>query len=113
MDFHDTLNEGDTSHATESGTYTVELSDGASYTHTLSVPYAYEIVGWDVAIEAWEKGEQVSRTDTFTDSDGVTSVETAYTTKKTPINVTLDRLATWDNIPEVGQGVSGTAVYNA
>ena len=99
--------------APESGTYTIALSDGNSYTHTLNVPYAYEIVNWDVTVESWEKGEQVSRTDTFTDSNGVTSVETAYTTKKTPISFTLDRLATWDNIPEVGKGVSGTAEYKA
>lgn len=98
---------------TADGTYTVALSDGNAYTHTLNVPKAYEIVGWDVAIESWEQGEQVSRTDAYTDSNGVTSVETAFTTKKTPISVKIDRLTTWDNMPEVGQSVSGTAVYTA
>lgn len=100
--------------ATESGTYTATLSDKNTYTNTVAVPTPYDITGWDVKIEALSASEKkITRTDTYTDSKGNTSVEFKYDTVKTPITVHLDKLVTWDKIPEVGKGMSGTGHYTA
>src|SRR5207237_719744 len=45
--------------------------------------------------------------------DGVSTTNRKTSTIKTPISVQLDRLTTWDNIPAVGKGVSGTGHYEA
>lgn len=45
--------------------------------------------------------------------DDVTTVNSHYETDKTPINVKLDTMTTWDNIPEVGDTISGNGVYKA
>lgn len=99
---------------TQSGAYTVQLSDGTEQSSSVSVPAAYDVTDWDVTVEAWSAGEEkLYRTDSFTDSMGNTSVEYTYDTIKTNTNVKLDRLTTWDQIPEVGQGVSGRGYYRA
>lgn len=100
--------------ATESGTYTATLSDGTAYTNTLVVAAPYDITGWDLIVEAWSASdERLTRTDTYTDSKGNTSVEYTYDTVKTDTTVHLDKLTTWDRIPEIGQGASGTGHYTA
>lgn len=100
--------------ATESGTYTATLSDGTAYTNTLAVAAPYDITGWDLTVEAWSASdERLTRTDTYTDSKGNTSVEYTYDTVKTDTTVHLDKLTTWDRIPEIGQGASGTGHYTA
>ena len=80
--------------------------------HTIDVPQPYEITGWDLRVESWTPGETVSRTETLPGST-LTTTEYAVTTKKTDINVQLDTLTTWDNIPEVGKAVSGKGYYSA
>ncbi|MCI8497702.1 MAG: hypothetical protein HFE85_05595, partial [Clostridiales bacterium] len=97
---------------TESGTYSTQLSDGSSEQHTMDVPAAYDITGWNLRVESWTPGEKVSRTETLPGSS-VTTTEYAVTTKKTDIQVQLDKLTTWDKIPEVGKTVSGKGYYSA
>lgn len=100
--------------ATKSGTYTAKTNNGAAYTNTVAVPAASDITGWNLTVEAWSASEEkLTRTDTFTDSAGNTSVEYTYDTIKTNIDVHLDKLTTWDKISEVGLGVSGKGYYSA
>ena len=100
--------------ATKSGTYTAKANDGTVYKNTVAVPDASDITGWTLTVEAWSASEEkLTRTDTFTDSKGNTSVEFKYDTVKTNIDVQLDKLTTWDKISEVGLGVSGKGYYIA
>ena len=99
--------------ATESGIYPIETAYGNVFNFNARVPAAYDITGWDVRVESWTQGEEIFRTDTFTDSEGNTSVEHTYDNLITPIQVKLDKLTTWDNIPEVGKNVSGQGFYKA
>lgn len=48
-----------------------------------------------------------------TEGFGVKTVNTTVETVKTEINVQLEALDTWDNIPEIGKEVSGTGHYEA
>ncbi|MDE6591307.1 MAG: hypothetical protein K2K53_13410, partial [Oscillospiraceae bacterium] len=76
--------------AVESGTYKAEANDGTTYTNTVAVPAAYDITGWDLAVEAWSASEEkLTRTDTYTDSKGNTSTEYMHHTDKTEIAVRL------------------------
>ncbi|MCI8497075.1 MAG: hypothetical protein HFE85_02335 [Clostridiales bacterium] len=99
--------------ATESGNYYAVTSGGSLNEYNLKVPAPYDIMNWDVTVESWtadpEEGDLV-RTETIRD---VTTVNRKTSTVKTPVNFTLDKLATWDNIPEVGIKVSGTGRYEA
>lgn len=95
---------------TESGTYHTQLSNGHTAEHTIDVPQAYDITGWNLRVESWTPGEKMSRTETLPGSS-LTTTEYAVTTKKTDINVTLDTLTTWDNIPDVGKKISGKGYY--
>lgn len=97
---------------TESGTYQATDSNGTAHEVTAEVPERYEITDWDLTVESWTPGEEVTREETLEDSD-LTTVEYGYETQKTDINVHLDTLTTWDQIPEVGKEVSGKGTYTA
>ena len=99
--------------ATESGEYETVLSHGRTVKTNVEVPAAYDITGWNVTVESWAAGEIETRQDTFADSKGVSGVEKKVGTAKTAIEVQLDKLTTWDNIPEVGKEVSGRGEYKA
>lgn len=94
-----------------SGDYTAVLSDGTEASVAAQVPDSYDITNWNVEITSWTQGEELV-VDEETIND-ITTVNSRYETAKTPINVTLDTMTTWDNIPEVGDAVSGTGVYTA
>lgn len=99
--------------ATDSGEVTTELSNGKKYTATVTVPQAYDITDWDLTVESWRPNDtegDLVRTETIGD---LTTVNRKTSTVKTPINVQLETLTTWDNIPEVGRAVSGTGHYEA
>ncbi|WP_270739476.1 glycosyl hydrolase [Massilioclostridium coli] len=95
---------------TKSGNYYVTTSDGKTVKFNTEVPNAYDITNWDVTVEKWSKGEEIFRTETL---DGVTTTEHTFNTVKTDVDVKLDSLTTWDNIPEVGKEVSGKGYYSA
>ena len=97
---------------TESGTYQATDSNGTAHEVIAEVPKRYEITDWDLTVESWTPGEEVTREETLEDSD-LTTVEYGYETQKTDINVHLDTLTTWDQIPEVGKEVSGKGTYTA
>jgi len=99
--------------ATETGAYETELAYGRTVKTDVEVPASFDITGWDLTVESWTEGEEITRTDSFTDSKGNTSVEHTISTVKTNIPVKLDKLTTWDNIPEVGKEVSGKGYYSA
>lgn len=97
--------------ATESGNYTVELSNGETETKTLNVPEAYDITNWNLTVESWTPGtDKIYSEETIGD---VTTVNTKTVTDKTEISVQLDKLTTWDNIEEIGGNVSGLGHYEA
>ena len=97
--------------ATESGTYNTELNDGRTYQSTVTVPDPYDITNWDLTVESWTAGTEIlEQTETIGD---VTTVNRKTATQKTDINVQLDRMTTWTNIPEVGRSVSGLGHYEA
>ena len=97
--------------ATQSGTYTTKLSSGRTVTEEINVPESYPITNWDVTVESWTPSENILRSEeTIGD---VHTVNTKVDTDKTDINVKLDELTTWNNIPEVGETVSGIGYYNA
>ena len=94
-----------------SGDYTATLSDGSEVSVSAQVPDAYDITDWDLEVTSWTQGENlVVDEETI---DDVTTVNSHYETDKTPINVKLDTMTTWDNIPEVGDTISGNGVYKA
>ena len=99
---------------TESGTYSTALSDGKTYRHAFEVPVPYDIADWDMTIESWSAGTDILRREEpqILDPTAMT-VNSVTATEKTNINVRLPRLATWDDIPEVGRGVSGLGRYEA
>ena len=99
--------------ATNSGTVTTKLSNGAQFQKTVTVPAPYDIGNWDLTVQSWRPNAtagDLTRTETV---DGVTTVNRKTSTVKTPINVKLDKLTTWDNIPAIGKTVSGTGHYEA
>ncbi|MCI8497694.1 MAG: hypothetical protein HFE85_05550, partial [Clostridiales bacterium] len=97
--------------ATESGKYYAITNNGSLNEYNLEVPAAYDITGWDLTVQSWNKGDnKIISEETI---DGVHTINTKYETTKTDINVKLDKLTTWNNIPEVGKDVSGTGRYEA
>ena len=103
--------DGITVRATESGDYYAVVSDGSLMQYAIDVPAAYDITGWNLTVESWNKGEnKIISEETI---DGITTINTKYETTKTNIDVQLDKLTTWNNIPEVGKEVSGVGYYEA
>lgn len=97
--------------ATQSGSYNVTLSNGETKTFEFDVPAFYDITGWKLNVESWTAGNKLELSEeTIGDLHTVTS---KVSTNKTPIEVQLDKLMTWNNIPEVGMNVSGLGRYEA
>lgn len=96
--------------STRSGSNVTTLSDGTSYQTSVKVPDARELTGWDLTVENWTQGELQSRTE-HNGETGITTTEYKYGTNKDVLNVKLDQLASWDNIEEIGQDVSGVGHY--
>ncbi len=97
--------------ATGSGDYEVALSSGETVTKSFEVPAAYDITGWKLTVESWTPGTTLELSEeTIGD---LHTVNSRVATTKTPIEVELDTLTTWDNIEEVGQSVSGLGHYEA
>ncbi|NMO56831.1 hypothetical protein HH310_37375 [Actinoplanes sp. TBRC 11911] len=92
---------------------TTRLSNGKQYRTDVTVPRPYDITGWSLTVQSWRPNSierDLVRTETI---DGLTTVNTLTSTVTTPIQVQLDTLTTWDNIPQVGKTVSGTGHYEA
>ena len=96
--------------ALESGDITATLSDGRTIKEAVTVPASYDITGWNAVIESWTPGEEIFRQETVA---GLETVEHTFDTVKTPIEVQMDHLATWDQIEQVGKAVSGKGTYTA
>jgi hypothetical protein len=99
--------------ATDSGNVVTDLSNGTQYEDTLTVPEAYDVTDWDLTVESWRPSDTVGdlvRTETV---GGLTTVNKKTSTVKTTIELDLDTLTTWNNIPEIGKAVSGTGLYEA
>ena len=98
---------------TKSGTLTTKLSNGLQFQNDVTVPAPYDITDWDLTVQSWRPNAtagDLTRTETV---EGVTTTNRKTSTIKTPINVELNTLTTWDNIPSVGKAVSGTGHYRA
>lgn len=99
--------------AIESGIVATELSDGKRFEKAVTVPPAYDITNWNLTVQSWRPSDTVGdlvRTETIGD---LTTTNRKTSTVKTPIEVELETLTTWNNIPEVGKAVSGTGRYEA
>ncbi|MEE6286870.1 glycosyl hydrolase [Georgenia sp. MJ173] len=99
--------------ATESGDVTTTLSDGRQFSQPVTVPEAYDVTDWDLTVQSWRPNDvagDLVRTETI---DGLTTVNRKTSTLEIPIDVELETLTTWNNIPEVGMAVSGTGHYEA
>ncbi|MEI5676084.1 MULTISPECIES: glycosyl hydrolase [unclassified Nocardioides] len=108
-----TTANGVTARATGSGTVSTTLSNGKKYQDTVNVPAARDITDWDLTVESWRPSTTANdlvRTESLA---GLTTRNYKTSTVKTPITVELDTLKTWDQIPEVGQAVSGTGHYES
>lgn len=108
-----TVSDGVVVRTSEGGELSTELSNGDTYDETVTVPDAYDITDWNLTVESWRPSEEAGdliRTETI---DGVTTTNRKTSTDITQIDVQLDTLKTWDEIPEVGQAVSGTGRYEA
>ncbi|MCL2165307.1 MAG: hypothetical protein FWH55_13200, partial [Oscillospiraceae bacterium] len=102
--------------STESGAYTANLSNGATYQGAVSVPAPYSVTNWDVTIESWTANpvlRDLSRSEPQIANPSEMTVEYKTSTVKTGINVTLPTLDTWNNISGVGRDVSGLGHYEA
>ena len=99
--------------STNSGTLSAQLSDGRSFARAVTVPAPYDITNWDLTVQSWTASPTANDLTRSEIIDGVTTVNHKTSTVKTPINVKLDKLTTWDNIPAVGKGVSGSGHYKA
>jgi hypothetical protein len=98
---------------TTSKNVTAQLSNGVSLQKDVTVPAPYDITGWDLTVQSWRPNVTAGdliRTETI---GGLTTTNRFTSTVKTPINVQLGTLTTWDQIPSVGRGVSGTGRYAA
>lgn len=101
--------------ATSGGDYSLTRNDGALYQASVpSVPAARNLTGWDLTVEDWNKPDTtndenwITRTET---RNGHTTTEGYWVTQKNIINLKLQELATWNNIPEIGRDVSGIGYY--
>ena len=86
------------------------MSDGSVVKANVELPAACELTNWDVTVESWTPGEEITRTETM---EGIQVTEHTFDTVKNTTEIHLDTLTTWNNIPEIGQAVSGRAVYRA
>lgn len=99
--------------AKQSGSVTTELSNGKTHQDEVTVPAPYDITDWDLTVDSWRpnaKTGDLVRTETI---GGVTTENRKTSTDITQIDVKLDKLKAWDQIPEIGQAVSGTGHYEA
>ena len=90
-----------------------EESAGEKQNNTEAAPEIIEINGWNLQVDSFEPGEKVERTET-NEETGLTTTEYTYTTLHTAVDVgTLDDLVSWNEIPAVGESVSGIGTYTA
>jgi hypothetical protein len=107
------LSEGVAVRSVESGDVTTRLSNGIEFAESVSAPEPYDITGWDLTVRSWRPNATAGdlvRTETI---DGLTTVNRKTSTVETPIEVELETLTTWNDIPEIGRAVSGTGHYEA
>jgi hypothetical protein len=96
--------------STTTGDHAVELSNGANYTASATVPAARSLGGWNVNVESWTQGSLSAPRSETTPVGNVTE-EYTYLTAKTDIALTLDELTTWNHLAGVGRSVSGIGRY--
>lgn len=99
--------------STNSGEVVTKLTNGKRYADKVAVPAAHDITDWDLNVQSWRPNStpgDLVRTETI---DGLTTTNRKTSTATTDIDVRLDKLTTWDKIPEIGKAVSGTGHYEA
>ncbi len=87
---------------TTAGTYTATLSNGKTVSATIgAVPTAFDLTdaAWNLSVEDWKNANPFG-----------TTGEAGAAISKTPINVTLDGLKAWPDIPELATS-SGVGTY--
>lgn len=92
--------------------YVLEPSEAAE---TVEAAEAAEeelvLTGWNLAVDSYEAGEKIERTEENPET-GVTTTEVTYDTNHNMIEVgTLEELVAWKDIPAVGENISGIGIY--
>ena len=96
--------------ATESGTYTTELSNGDIIVKQITAPADISLPTWNLVVEDWNEGDKKY---IYEDRGlGYKTTEVYFETKKTNINVGPTALIPWKDIPAVGPSVSGIGYYS-
>ena len=86
---------------TETGTYTVSMSDGTAVTIRAAETAApFELTGWDLTVESYTPAYEFGTVGIAGASSEITVLET-----------TLDSLKSWSEIEEIGPEVSGIGYY--
>ena len=105
-----------------SGDLLTVLNDGREVTSRFAVSKAPALGSWELTVEDWTEGEKEyssqtrtttvydAQTKEFTETD-LTTTDVLIGTNKSEISVTLDELATWDAIAELGKAVCGVGTY--
>ena len=105
--------EGAVIRVVANGEYRTVLNDGAEITSTVEgLAEPADITGWTLDVTAWTASDEVlSSVEKI--GDVITENKLTATEYVEIPDIHLDTLTTWDNIPEVGEEVSGTGVYTA
>ena len=101
--------------ATGNGVYDIADSIGNAYKATFdNVPDTTSLKGWTLNVESWNRAGTTVSNGFTTRPNGrfAGELEGWFETLKTPIGpISLENLTTWNNIPAIGQSVSGIGVY--
>lgn len=94
--------------ATETGSYTTQLSDGSTVTSDVEVFAPLALDSWDLTIETWTQGDLVTRVEENPEFDHSTT-EYKYETVKEEVHFEdLSALKSW---AELGVNASGVGSY--
>lgn len=95
--------------ACESGSYTIQMSDGTERKAEVTAPANIPLTRWELTVEDWNEGEKV---EILEDRGlGYVTREVYYETKKELIAVGSTELKPWKDIAQLGPEVSGVGSY--
>ena len=97
----------------ESGNVVATYSDGTTITEEVTAPADVPLDKWNLVVDSYEPGDKKTRTAT-TEETGITTTEVTYETNHVMIDVgTLEELASWKDIPAIGEEISGVGTYTS
>lgn len=105
--------DGPVIRVTENGTYETVMSDGTEITTEVEdLAPAEDITGWNLNVVSWTAGEEilssVEKIGDLTTENKATGTDFVATT-----GISLDTIAPWNDIDELGDKISGNGIYTA